>query len=232
MPTRQRALWAAVAILGLWTNCVGAADYTLSFAERDRFEGLAEKYPHGGGNEMLQVWVNEKKVYERDIFLTGPLWHEGVRFTVDAPRRVRIGFRLELKDEADPEIEIGNIRVEDARGSETALVGKWTPVRTDPAFLLHSWSFEPLPAFRNGFTLRRAYGMPLKDPGTYAEWRFEGRLEPIVNLQVRRLFEYVGCYDELSFYVTVHGLLAGQAHNEPDESRVPLPQNAGQDSTK
>ena len=41
-----------------------------------------------------------------------------------------------------------------------------------------------------------------------------------------------GAVAVLRLLVTVHGLLAGQAHKEPDESRVPLPQNAGQDSTK
>ena len=40
---------------------------------------------------MLQVWVDGKKVHERDAFLTGPLWHEVARFPVVDPLRVRQG---------------------------------------------------------------------------------------------------------------------------------------------
>lgn len=174
-----------------------AVEYTLSFEERDRYEERLSP-----GHWRLQVWVDAKQVHEIDIAATGPLWNERVTFEVADPQRVRLAFRLACQGRAsdDPEVEIGNVRVKDARGGDVNLVGDWAPVRTDPWFLLKRWPQSPLPAFRDGFSLRRAQGMSTGAGSAHAEWRFEGRLAPIANLQIRRLFEYAGCYQELGFY--------------------------------
>jgi len=191
------SLATAITILLGCGNSLGAADFTLSFEERGRYESV--KAP---GNWLLQVWVEGRKVHEIDLVGNGPQWNEQVAFTVNDPGRMRLAFRLASKRPAadDPEIEIGNVRVKDARGGEVAMEGKWVPFRTDSSFLLHSWSYDPLPAFRNGFGLRHVYGIRSLDEKQYGEWRFEGRLASIANLQIRRLFEYAGCYEKLNFY--------------------------------
>ena len=172
----------AIAILLGCGNVLAAADYTLSFEERGRYDSVKAT-----GNWLLQVWVDDKKVHEIDLSGSGPRWNEQAAFTVNDSGRVRLAFRVTSKKPAadDPEVEIGNVRVKDARGGEVALEGKWIPVRTDSTFLLHSWLFDPLPAFRNGFGLRHVYGIKSSDEKQYGEWRFEGRLVPAANLQIR-----------------------------------------------
>ena len=208
------ALCGAVLVAALAARA-RAADYVLSFEQRDRFEGLARSSP-GRKFDILEVWADDQKVHEIDLFHTGPLWHERVRFAATDPNNLRLAFRLTHCGSADPQVEIGNVRVRDARGAEVALVGRWAPRRTSPSFLLHRWSFRPLPAYRDGFTLRHAYGTPVKR-GDYAEWRFEGKLAPVANLQLRRLFEYPGCYARLNFYDDWKRLSFHPRHHQPGE---------------
>jgi len=188
----------AVATLLIVCSGLQAASVKLSFEERDRFEGLKGAR---AGPQVLEIWVDGKKVYGKDIVTTGPLWHEVVSFDVADPERMRLAFRLAYRgpSAADPQIEIGNVRVAAADGGAMALEGKWTAARSDQFFLLQRWRFSPLPSFRDGFSLRRVAGERARK-GDYAEWRFEGRLIPVANLQFRRLFEYPGCYRELGFY--------------------------------
>jgi len=205
---------AAVLILGCGVNAARATEYTLSFEERDRYE--SRKAP---GNWLLQVWVDATKAHEIDVSATGPLWNERIVIDVLDPRKVRLSFRLTCTTPAvdDPEVEIGNIRVKDARGGELALIGQWTPVRTDPWFLLQRWSYEPFPAFRDGLSLRRAYGIRTGAGSPHGEWRFEGRITPVANLQIRRLFEYAGCYQELGFYDDWKNVSFTPRHPAPGE---------------
>jgi hypothetical protein len=179
---------------------LGAGEYTLSFEQRGRFEqGLPGARRAG---MTIQVWADGKLAREISLPTHGPQWNVQSHFTAADPRHVQLGLRLTMESwvSADPEIGIGNLRVKDARGGDAALVGKWTPERTDPSVLLSSCSFEPLPAFRNGFSLHHAYGMWLKGDNQYGQWRFEGAIVPSVHLQLRRLFEYAGCYGELNFF--------------------------------
>jgi len=180
-------IWAS--LLLMLTPSLQAKEYVLSFEERNRYEGLVKRYPRLKGAYFLHVLVDGKEVYRIDLS-SGPFWNVQVKFSVENPENVTISFRLPKKA-GDPILEIGNIRVRELNGGEVALKGKWVGKDVKPWF----WDFAPLPAFRNGFALRPAYGA--KD---FCEWSFRGKLQPIANLQIRRLFEYAGCYQELGFY--------------------------------
>ena len=60
---RYGCLSISSAILGasfllMLAHSLQASDYILSFEERDRYEGLAEKYPHMKGRYFFYVFVD------------------------------------------------------------------------------------------------------------------------------------------------------------------------------
>jgi hypothetical protein len=175
-----------------------AGDYVLSFEERDIDEGATQSV----GRVFLDVLVNGQTMYEKDMGVTGPLWHETVPFTVSDATAVQIELRLVFKSYVPLALHFGNIRVSDSKGGETEMAGKWTPAESRPEFRETEWTGGDL-VYHEGFDLAVPQGdMNFYSP-TQTEWCsyvWSGSLKPAVNLVMNRLFEYVGCYEPLNYY--------------------------------
>jgi len=199
-PLRDWLFAAALAVSAVPLAALAGApeghQYVLSFEENDPHTD------HPARIWMLEVVADGRTERVIDVAAAGPRPHEVVPFAVRDPNNVTLVFRLAFRSAStlDPGVEIGNVRVRAAGGGEVELSGKWSLHRTDPWFTGARWPAGGLPAYRAGLTLRRAAGAPVRSVRDVCEWRFTGALKPIANLRVRRLFEYIGCYDQLNFY--------------------------------
>lgn len=172
---------SSVVCLCLMGSSVFAADYEISFQA-------------SGGVSSLSVTVNGKSIYPTDKTRTGPLWHETARFSVPDPKAVSIAFRLRGGGRA---AHVGNIRVKTAAGGEVRLAGNWTAASSRPEYITQLWDGGDIP-YRMGMALRPPAQAPV-GAEDWCEYRFTGVLEEAPNLAVTRIFEYIGCFDELNY---------------------------------
>jgi len=95
-------------------------------------------------------------------------------------------------------VHLGNIRIATERGGEVRLDGKWTAGKSRPEYITRLWDGGDIP-YRMGLTLRPPAGVTVA-PQDWCEYTFNGSLSEAPNLAATRVFEYMGCFDDLNYY--------------------------------